>query len=508
MNSKVSDREIEARRRLRDDFPYYAKSCLKIRTKEGQILPLELNRAQLHIHSLLEEQREKTGRVRAIILKGRQQGSSTYVEGRFVWKTTHRKGCYSYILTHEDEASQNIFDMAKRYFEHLPQFVKPAVNRDNAKELKFPRLDSGYKVGTAGNKTTGRSQTNQLLHGSEVAFWKNAEEHAKGVLQTVPDMPGTEVILESTANGMGNYYHQQWKMAEAGLSDYIAIFVPWYWQDEYRKSLPDQFTCSDEEHALKTRYGWDDQQVYWRRQKILDLSAGGVDGERAFKQEYPNNAAEAFQITGADGLIKPDVVLSARGRTVSGNGPLVVGVDPSRGGDRFAVIRRQGRKAFKVQNYTGDQVDKLGKAVAICKQVLDEEKPAMMFIDAGGGADLVDRLHELGYEDNVKAVAFGSTPLNMKRYKNKRGEMWGLMAEWLSDENLPPEIPDDDQLHADLCASPYSRDSNDRIVLWPKEKIIKDYGFSPDDGDALALTFAEPVSTRAAEKISFTNWNG
>lgn len=505
---KANNEELEIRLRLRDDFPFYSKSSLKIRTKEGAIKPLELNKSQQHIHNLLEDQLERTGKVRAIILKGRQQGSSTYVEGRFVWKTTHRHGCYSYILTHEDEASQNIFDMAKRYFEHLPPYVKPAINRDNAKELKFPNLDSGYKVGTAGNKTTGRSQTNQLFHGSEVAFWKNAEEHAKGVLQTVPDLPGTEVILESTANGMGNYYHQQWKMAEAGLSEFIAIFVPWYWQDEYRKELPEGFSITDDEVELKTRYDWDDEQVYWRRQKIVELSAGGVDGERSFKQEYPNNAAEAFQITGGDGLIRPDVVLAARGREVNGNGPVIVGVDPSRGGDRFAVIRRQGRKAYKVQNYTGDQVDKLGKAVAICKKVLDEEKPDMMFIDAGGGADLVDRLHELGYEDNVKAIHFGSTPLNTDRYKNKRGEMWGLMAEWLSDENLPPALPDDDQLHADLCASPYSRDSNDRIVLWPKEKIIKDYGFSPDDGDALALTFAEPVTREKEQRISFTNWNG
>ena len=501
-------REFEIRQKLKDDFPCYAEKCLKIRTKEGQILPLKLNKSQQHIHDQLEAQLEQTGRVRAIILKGRQQGSSTYVEGRFMWKTTHRTGCYSYILTHEDEASQNIFDMAKRYFEHLPAFVKPTVNRDNAKELKFPNLDSGYKVGTAGNKTTGRSQTNQLFHGSEVAFWKNAEEHAKGVLQTVPDMDGTEVILESTANGMGNYYHQQWKMAEAGLSDYLAIFVPWYWQDEYRKTPPKDFSLTEDEEVLKDRYEWDDAQVFWRRQKIRDLSAGGIDGERAFKQEYPNNAAEAFQITGDDGLIKPDVVLAARGRSVSGNGPVIVGVDPSRGGDRFAVIRRQGRKAYKVENYTGAQVDKLGKAVSICKKILDTEKPAMMFIDHGGGADLVDRLHELGYEDNVKAVHFGSTPLDMGRYKNKRAEMWGLMNEWLCDENMPPSIPDDDQLHADLCASPYSRDSNDRILLWPKVKIIKEYGFSTDDGDALALTFAEPVSTRQEQKITFTDWNG
>lgn len=71
--------------------------------------------------------------------------------------------------------------------------------------------------------------------------------------------------------------------------------------------------------------------------------------------------------------------------------------------------------------------------------------------------------------------------------------MWGEMNLWLNDENMDVEIPDDDELHADLAASPCDRDSHDRMVLWRKEKIKKDYGFSPDDGDAAALTFAEPV---------------
>jgi len=118
----------------------------------------------------------------------------------------------------------------------------------------------------------------------------------------------------------------------------------------------------------------------------------------------------------------------------------------------------------------------------------------MMFVDFGAGADLVDRLHELGYDDRVKAVHFGSTPLDPEKYKNKRNEIWGEMADWLNDESMPPEIPDDDEMQADLCASPYDRDANDRRVLWKKDKIKSKYGFSPDYGDAGALTFAEPVN--------------
>lgn len=508
---KVSAKQ--ARQKLKDDFGFYARNCLKIRTKDAGVQPFELNRAQTHIHNKLEEQREKTGKVRAIILKGRQQGASTYIGGRFMWRVSHAKGVRAFILTHEDDATQNLFDMSKRYYDGLPEYVKPERASSNAREMMFPELDSGYKVGTAGNKSVGRSQTNQLFHGSEVAFWPNAAEHAKGILQTIPDAEGTEIVFESTANGVGNYYHVQWKQAEAGLGEFIAIFVPWYWQTEYTKDVPEHVKLSNDELEIKETYNLTDGQMYWRRLKIVELSSGGVDGSRSFRQEYPMNAAEAFQTSGDNGLITSSAIMRARKADRKGSGPLVVGVDPSRGGDRFSTIKRQGPKAYGLKSYKGEAVDKLGKAVSICVELLDTvcplagKKPDMMFIDAGGGADLVDRLHELGYEDRVKAIAFGSTPIKTKRYKNKRGEMWGECGAWLNDENMPVQIPDCDSLHADLAASPYDRDSNDRIILWKKERIKEKLGFSPDEGDALVLTFAEPVNTGKKVKINFKGWS-
>ncbi len=225
------------------------------------------------------------------------------------------------------------------------------------------------------------------------------------------------------------------------------------------------------------------------------------------------NASEAFQVSGGDGLITADSIVRARNNTVKPSGAYIVGVDPSRGGDRFSVVKRMGRKSWGLESKTGDQVDKLGKAVAWCKGILDEvdpiagKKPDMMFIDAGGGSDIVDRLHELDYEERVKAIYFGSTPLNTKKYKNKRCEMWGELNLWLRDENLEVELADSDTLQADLCASPYDRDSHDRICLWKKERIKKDYGFSPDEGDAQALTFAEPVNLNMNTDLNFAGWN-
>lgn len=482
---------IARRKQLQNDFPFYSRNCLLIRTKEGTVDPLILNEAQTYIHNRIEEQRLKTGKVRAIILKGRQQGCSTYVEGRFYWRATHRTGVRAFILAHESESTSALFDMAKRYHDNCPKFVKPEIKSSNAKELSFAALDSGYKIGTAGNDSVGRGTTIQYFHGSEVAFWKNTGELTKGILQAVPDADETEVIYESTANGVGNFFHQQCIKAMKGETDFQFIFVPWFWQSEYQKYAPDDFETTIEEDELIELYELSLNQLMWRRNKIQELSTDGMDGLKAFKQEYPCNPLEAFQVTGDDGLIKPDNVLKARRAVCNANGPLIVGIDPSRGGDRFGVAKRQGRKIFDVKGYTGDI--NLGRAVQICKKILDKDKPDKMFVDAGGGADLVDRLHELGYQQTVKAIAFGGSPLDPDKYKNKRAEMWGLMNAWLCDENLDVDIPDDDGLQADLCMPQYERDSMDRIVLESKDKMRKRGLPSPDLADACVLTFAEPV---------------
>ncbi len=93
----MSQEHLQKRIRLKDDFEYYALNCLKIRTKDKGIQPLKINQAQRYIHAQIEKQRKETGKVRAIILKGRQQGASTYIEGRFVWRVTHAKGVRAFI---------------------------------------------------------------------------------------------------------------------------------------------------------------------------------------------------------------------------------------------------------------------------------------------------------------------------------------------------------------------------------------------------------------------------
>lgn len=482
----LPERERIIRQRLKDDFSHYAPRCLQIRAKDGGMRPFALNRAQMHLHKQIEEQRQRTGKVRAIILKGRQQGCSTYVEGRFYWQVTHRRGVRAFILTHEAEATNNLFDMAMRFHERCPAPVKPQTTAENAKELYFGGLDSGYKVGTAGSKGTGRSQTIQYFHGSEVAFWPHAETHATGVMQAIPDSAGTEVILESTANGIGNYFHTLWQRAEAGLSDYQTIFIPWFWQDEYRRVPEVGFQPEPQEMDYADQYGLNVDQLVWMRSKIAEF--GGDTSQ--FHQEYPATAALAFQSSSDRSLISGERVMTARKASVAGTGSLVGGLDLARfGDDRSAFIMRQGRKVFGEKTWAKrDTMEMAG----IAAKLIDEKKLVKLFIDVGGlGAGVVDRLRELGYGGKIIAVNGGERASDSERYRNKRAECWGEMQQWFIEP--PIQVPDSDELHSDLTGVEYKYDSNQRLVLESKEDMKKRGLRSPDLGDALALTFAESI---------------
>jgi hypothetical protein len=496
--------ELAIRRKLKNDFQHYAEKCLKIRTKSGETEPFTLNKAQVYLHERLEAQREEIGKVRALVLKGRQQGASTYIGGRFYWRTTHQRGYRTFILTHEQTATDNLFGMVDRYHAHCPELVKPHTGAANAKELSFDLLDSGYEVGTAGTKAVGRSKTVQLFHGSEVAFWPNAETHFAGVVQAIPDLPGTEIVLESTANGVGGEFYGRWQQAESGIGDYQAIFIPWLWQDEYRRPVPADFVPTDEEEEYAELHGADMGQIVWRRNKIAELK-----DPLLFMQEYPATAAEAFQTTGHDSFIPAGLVLKARKNDCEGIGPLVVGADPARfGDDRFSVAFRRGRKLLRVESKT--KLDTVAGANWI-KNIIDKEQPARVFIDVGGtGAGVIDILHSWGghYLSKVTAVGFGEAAQEPDREEgggpaNRRAEMWMRSKEWLADVG-GADIPDRDSIHADAVGPGYKYDIHQRLLLEKKEDMRKRKVRSPDEWDAIALTFAEPVLEGVGYEIDWT----
>lgn len=857
----MTDEEIKLRglQLLKDNLEVYSAHCLKVKTKNGAIVPFMWNRAQRFIHAALEEQRARMGFVRAIILKGRQQGCSTLIGARFYHRTTMNHGQSAFIVTHEQKATDNLYDMVRRYHDHNPAPVSTGAT--NAKELVFDKLDGGYKLATAGTKDVGRSNTAQLLHGclgagamvmmadgslraietlepgdlvrtrrgfeapvkgiswhkdstrelriamnglrlratdshkfwtrrgmvaladlrvgdelgfpvrqiteevstvrfardlsvraqgggrceargpeampltfelgrmlglylaeghvalqskaphepgsvvfacherelerntswvravggysslserankgsktrmtvaygrqfasfvlrmcgrnggkhlphewwrmprefvrgllvgylagdghcsaerdrriqapsivpaiaygmrdvvaalgygfpsvrfreaaqragrnekaqytlritgsavdaiapmlgwnmparrravrdhrvdggyawlaiesigerieemvwdievdhpdhdycltqcatsnSEFAFWSNAQSHLAGIGNTIVDAPPTEIILESTGNGLGNAFHLMWQDAEQGKGLYIPIFVPWYWQDEYRAKVRDDFKLTPEDVVYRDSYGLDMEQMQWRANKITSYGEGFA---WLFDQEYPATAALAFQTGTLNPLVSPHYVsAAAKGDFYDENGPLIIGCDPASDGagtvDRTCIVFRRGRVVFRVEYHEKlNSMQVAGKLAGYWA----EFAPDAIFVDKGGiGTGIVDRLQELHIP--VIGVMFGEAASEPDIYANKKAEMWWRMKDWF--EEKPNRIVNNPAFISDICAPQPDVSSNGRKLLESKQKLEKRQIRSPDGGDALALTFAEKVMSRAA----------
>jgi hypothetical protein len=470
------------------DFSRFAPHFLIIRDKRGVRKPFKFNRAQQYLHQRLEAQRIETGRVRAVILKGRQQGCSTYIQARFFHQVITGRGKKAFILTHDKEATKNLFSMAVRFYENLEPGLAPKADTANAKELSFKDFDSGYSVGTAGNKSVGRSQTIQLMHSSEVAFWQFAEDHSKGILQAISNEKGTEVILESTANGIGNYFHSRWLNAMDADSEYQAIFLPWYWQDEYTYDAINLHLTEEEQHykELYGSNGLTNEHMAWRRIKINEFSKDYESGKESFAVEYPFNATEAFKNPIHNVFINSKYVEKARKADIEPNGALIIGVDVAIAErDRTAIIRRKGRHAFNLERFSNYNTMEI---VGRLKRIIQNEKPSKMYIDCIGiGAGVVDRLREMGF-DCVEGVNVARSANDKERFKNLRAELWSDMRDWFQGE-MPVQIPDDDELHGELCSLGSKETSSGQLQIESKDDLRSRGLPSPDGADALCLSF-------------------
>lgn len=485
--------------------PDYAERFLKIRTKSKGIQPLRYNSAQLYLHRKAEIQLAAKGYIRLSLLKARQWGGSTYVQSRFYSKIARgSSGVRAFILTHQEQATNNIFTMTKRFHDNLDRRIRPTSPRPSAKKLEFPRLDSSYAVATAGSKAVGRSDTIQLFHGSEVAFWPNDQDHMTGALQAVPAQgPGSEVFLESTGNGQGNAFYWNFMNALAGLSEYVPVFVPWFWMDEYRAPLDGTMSLDGEDESYMQLWGLDLEQMQFRHNKIMDFG-GGDAGRAKFQQEYPCTPQEAFSQNIAGGYIEAKYVLMARNmqqHMVSVFGPKIMGIDPAyTGDDRFIVFMRQGRLAVRVGRW-----QKLRKPQSMGRMIrlLHEYRPDIVCIDAGGVGgpfydDLVPICDRLGIQ--IIPVLGGEQADDPERYPRKRVENAARCREWFEDANVPclvdlaPPPADSgidglDEIQADITAPLCDWDTAGRPIIETKKRILT-HAVSPDNLEALMNTFS------------------
>lgn len=488
---------LEQLRLLRSDLHYAGRELFRVRDKAGEIRPFLLNDSQTELHRQLEEQRRVNGWVRALILKGRQMGISTYIAVRYYHQTSMRRGINTFILSHEQTASDTLFGMVDRIQRNNP--LSPHVGTSNVKELEFDKLDSSYAVATAGNKATGRSKAITLYHGSEVAYWTNAQEHFSSSVQTVPLLPGTEILLESTSSGASGDFYERYLDAEAGRGDYLAIFLPWWLDNGYQRDPGPGFVLSQEaepgflsEQEYADTFKLPAARMAWRRAKIIELRSNLL-----FQREYPADSSEAWTAPADhEPFIGALPVIRARKRTTPAAGPLIIGVDPaSGGGDRFAIAARRGMRVLWVRHR--NKINHL-EAAAWIKEIVDTEQPARVNIDAGNiGAAVITQLKSINPQlaELVRGVDFGAkSQAKLARPmvpgpQNRRAEMYLRMKDWLESEE-GAAVPDMPELQADVTAPKQRHLPNNDFGLETKKDMKARGVRSTDLSDAVALTFA------------------
>jgi hypothetical protein len=271
----------------------------------------------------------------------------------------------------------------------------------------------------------------------------------------------------------------------------------------FTENTPNRFWMAFSNPRRNTGYFYEafhSKRDFWKTRVVDARTVEGTDKAvyQRIIDEYGPDSAQAhvevygqFPNAGDDQFIGANLVDDAMARTKYQDlsAPIVIGVDPARfGADATVIAVRQGRDIVKIMRHRGDDTMTV---VGYVIEAIEEFKPTLVVIDEGGlGAGIVDRLKEQRYK--IKGVNFGNKSKNPIMYGNMRAQMWGDMREWLK----TAAIPNDRFLKTDLISPMMKPDSRGTIFLESK-KDMKSRGLaSPDAADAIAVTFAFPVSHR------------
>lgn len=281
---------------------------IKIIDINNNLTPLRLRPQQLHALYLKQLQRACGLPVRQLILKPRRIGFSTLIEADMFFESYFVPFQSGAVIAHLADSSENIFQMAKLMEESLPQEKRRKLDKSSVRGISFahPHL-SKIRVFTAGGKEMGRSYGINYLHMSEVAFYERMQS-VLGLLQTIQPLDTTAIIKETTANGVGEPFYQEYvaaverlKKDPNSIDGALPLFFSWLDFPLFQRELPEGYTLDDIddiEVGLK-QLGATDKQLYWRRWKIAGDCLGDPD---YFKQEFPATWQEAFITSGRPGI--------------------------------------------------------------------------------------------------------------------------------------------------------------------------------------------------------------
>jgi hypothetical protein len=279
---------------------------LTFKTKTAKMIRFNRNDpfawAQRQFVAEVERQYNAGLPVRIIVLKGRQIGISTITEAiLFLWCFLY-PGTNSLVLSKDQESSDYLFGMTKRFWDKSPFHGLYSTRYDRVGYLEWEQpIASNMTTSTAGKEDPGRGMTLQAVHSSECAFWPEADEISAALSEAIPYEHGTIQILESTAQGVGGYFHDEWMKAidpAGGKSTFHPFFFPWWKHDEYEiktTHIKYRDLDDDEREMLDQFPEMTLPKLAWRRRKLQSYT-----NPEKFKEEYPNSMEEAFLSTGSN----------------------------------------------------------------------------------------------------------------------------------------------------------------------------------------------------------------
>ena len=261
----------------------FIEDWLRIRTKTTSGALLQLNPMQRMYSSSCTK--------RNVVLKARQVGITTYIAARFFTQTITQGGILSMQVTQSRESAEDIFRIVRRFWENLPEELRKGYLRTshrNARQLVFPNIDSEYCLASA-EENAGRGRTIQNLHCSEVSRWGRQGDEALASLRSAL-VPTGEIVLESTANGAGGLFYEEWQRAED--TGYQRHFFPWWVDPAYAIELGANFPpLTAIEQELAGRHGLKPEQIAWRRKQWASLRGLAV-------QEFAEDPVSCFRASG------------------------------------------------------------------------------------------------------------------------------------------------------------------------------------------------------------------
>ena len=493
------------RAKLRN-FDYYREKFLRVRPRSGgERVPFILNNAQKFLHARIEREREVFGTVRALIPKARRMGVSTYISGRYFHHTATETGRRAQVVAHRTDSATNLHREVKHFYEELPQSIRPHLGGSNARELIFDKLESLYKVASADGGDIGRSDDFHLLHLSEAAFFDSTEDLSSGLLQTVQNLPGTEIAMESTGNGQSGMFFSMCEEAnrQQNKGPWRIHFLPWAIMPEYRTAIPSNWHAPKDFTDYARMHGLDPEQLYWfwlQNYTIATMNGGQPETiHRLTRQEYPAVYSECFMADSTLDFYPASIVAAAMANKAapSAGALKLLCVDPAGDGqDKPFVCDRQG-SAIGARVW-GELASRDGNVasdwlVATFKRF---DMDAILIDATGGyGRDLIAgcrlRMRTLG-DEKIVPVVFSHGANNSVMYGNRRAELHDKLLRWLQGS---VSMPNDKLAQEEAAAYKWGqtgcrRDENARLFMTLKEKVRAALGRSPDRWDCCAISMA------------------